>query len=295
MDLSVAGVGESGSSLVGSPGRRHVTALGVGGQEENRTVAACRQHHRIAGVAAHLACHEIADDDPARPPIDDHEVEHLGAWMALHPTRGDLTAQGGVGAEQQLLPGLAAAVEGARHLSAAKGAILQLPAILAREGNALGDALVDDVHRHLGHAVDVGLARAEVAALDGVVEEAEDAVAVVLVVLGGVDAALGGDGMRAPRRVLEAERLDVVAQLGQRRGRRRAGEAGADDEDLVFALVGRVDQLHLEAMPLPLLGQAPDGTRGFELHERPLLPGVRGQESGVRKRRTPRLRVGLVF
>jgi hypothetical protein len=39
--------------------------------------------------------------------------------------------------------------------------------------------------------VHVGLAGAEVAALDGVVEEPEDAVAVVAVVLRGVDAALG--------------------------------------------------------------------------------------------------------
>jgi hypothetical protein len=45
--------------------------------------------------------------------------------------------------------------------------------------------------------VDIRLAGAEVAALDGVVEKAADGVAVVLVVLGGVDAALRGDGMGA--------------------------------------------------------------------------------------------------
>ena len=86
--------------------------------------------------------------------------------------------------------------------------------------------LTDD----LGEPVDVGLARAEVAALDRVVEQPVDAVAVVLVVLGGVDAALRGDRVRAARAVLEAEGLDVVAQLGQGRGGRRAGQAGADDD-----------------------------------------------------------------
>ena len=60
--------------------------------------------------------------------------------------------------------------------------------------------------------------RAEVAALDGVVEEAVDAVAVVAVVLGGVDAALGGDGVCTPRRVLEAEAQHLVAEFGERRG-----------------------------------------------------------------------------
>src|SRR5690606_41788945 len=58
---------------------------------------------------------------------------------------------------------------------------------------------LDDVRGDLGEAVDVRLAGAEVAALDRVVEEAEDAVAVVLVVLGRVDAALGRDGVRPPR------------------------------------------------------------------------------------------------
>jgi hypothetical protein len=42
---------------------------------------------------------------------------------------------------------------------------------------------------------------------------------------------------------VERERLDLVAELGERGARRRAGEAGADDDDLELALVGRVDQL----------------------------------------------------
>ena len=159
-----------------------------------------------------------------------------------------------VGAEQQLLARLAARVEGARHLRAAKRAVVEQAAVLARERHALRDALVDDVDAHLREAVDVRFARAVVAALDRVVEEAVDAVAVVLVVLRGVDAALRGDAVRAARAVLDAEAQDVVAELAERRGRRRAGQAGADDDDRVLALVGRVDQLHLELVPIPLLG-----------------------------------------
>ena len=111
-----------------------------------------------------------------------------------------------------------------------------------------------------GQPVDVGLARAEVAALDRVVEQPVDAVAVVLVVLGRVDPALGGDAVRAARAVVVAEALDVVAQLAQRRRGRGAGQAGADDDDVVLPLVGRVDQLQLEAVPVPLL--AGSGRRG---------------------------------
>ncbi len=78
-----------------------------------------------------------------------------------------------------------------------KERLVEGAAVFAGEGDPLGDALIDDVDADLRQAIDVGLARAEVAPFDGVVEEAVDAVAVVLIVLGGVDAALGGDGVRA--------------------------------------------------------------------------------------------------
>ena len=165
-----------------------------------------------------------------------------------------------IGAEQQLLAGLAARVEGARHLRAAERAVVEQAAVFARERHALRHALVDDVHAQLREPVDVGLARPVVAALDRVVEQPVDAVAVVLVVLGGVDAALRGNAVRPPRAVLDAEVQDVVAELAERRRRRRAGQAGADDDDRVLPLVGRVDQLHLELVPVPLLRDGPAGT-----------------------------------
>ena len=168
----------------------------------------------------------------------------------------DLALEGLVGAEEKLLAGLAAGVEGARNLGSAEGAIGERAAVLAGEGNALGDALIDDVDADLGEAVDVGFAGAEVAALDGVVEEAVDAVAVVGVVLGGVDAALRGDGVGAAGRILEAEALDVVAELAERGGGGAAGQAGADNDEGVLALVGGVDELHVEAALWPRLLQS---------------------------------------
>ena len=152
---------------------------------------------------------------PARPAVDDDEVEHLGAREHGDAAGADLPHQRLVGAEEQLLAGLPAGIERAGNLRAAEGAVGQRAAVFAGEGHALGDALVDDVVADLGEAVDVGLAGPEVAALDRVVEEAEDAVAIVLVVLGGVDAALGGDAVGAPGTVLKAKAFDVVAEFGQ--------------------------------------------------------------------------------
>ena len=77
----------------------------------------------------------------------------------------------------------------------------------------MGDALIDDGDADLREAVDVGFTGAEVAALDRVVEETIDAVAVVLIILGGVDAALGGDGVSAARGVLKTEATDLVAKF----------------------------------------------------------------------------------
>src|SRR5262249_31144284 len=117
-----------------------------------------------------------------------------------------------------------------------------------------------------GEPVDVGLAGAEVAALHGVVEQPPHRVAVVAVVLRRVDAALRGDAVRAARAVLEAEALDLVAELGERRGRRRAGEARADHEHAVLALVRRVDELQLEAALVPLVLDGTARDAGIELH-----------------------------
>ena len=174
----------------------------------------------------------LRHDDAARLAVDRHEVEHLAAREQRHGAGIDLAHQRLVGAKQQLLAGLAARIERARHLRAAERAVVEQAAVLARERHALRDALVDDVHRHLRQPIDVGFAGAIVAALDRVVEQAIDAVAVVAVVLRGVDAALRRDAVGAARAVVNEERLDVVAELAERGRRRRAGQAGADDDDL---------------------------------------------------------------
>ena len=152
---------------------------------------------------------QIAHDDAARLPVDDDEIEHLAPRKQLHGAGTDLTHQRLIGTEQQLLAGLAARVERPRDLRAAERAVVEQAAVFACERHALRDALVDDVDRHLRQPVDVRFARAVVAALDRVVEEAIDAVAVVLVVLRGVDAALGGDAVRAAGAVVNAEAVTL--------------------------------------------------------------------------------------
>ncbi len=188
------------------------------------------------------------------------------AGVHLHGAEADLARERGVGPDEELLARLTTGVEGTGNLGAPEGAIGEQTAVFPGERHALGDALVDDVRGDLGEAVDVRFARAVVAALDGVLEEPADAVAVVLVVLGGVDAALRGDRVRAARAVLVAEAGNFVAHLGEGRGGGGAGEAGTDHDDVVLAAVGRVHQAELRLMVVPLVGQRAGGGLRVEFH-----------------------------
>ncbi len=132
VDLRVAGVGETGAALVGAIGRRDVAIQRVGGQVKDWAVAAGGQHHGVADVRLDFAGDEVPRHDAARPAVDDDDVEHFRPRVHADVAHADLTAQRLVGAEQQLLAGLSAAVEGARHLGAAEGAVVEQAAVLAR-------------------------------------------------------------------------------------------------------------------------------------------------------------------
>ena len=95
---------------------------------------------------------------PAQRPSTTTTSTSSTRFHSLHRAEADLAGHLLVGAEQQLLAGLAAGVERAADLGAAEAAVVEQAAVLAGEGHALGDHLVDDVHRHLGEPVDVRLA-----------------------------------------------------------------------------------------------------------------------------------------
>ncbi len=262
MDLGERRVGEQRAPPVCPPARRDVAALGVGRQVEHVAVAAAGQHHGVGQVDGHRAGLQVAHHDAAGPAVDHDQVEHLVPGVHGDGAGADLPLQRLVRAEQQLLTRLAAGVEGARDLRAAEGAGVQQAAVLAGERHALRHALVDDLDGDLGQPVHVGLARPEVAALDGVVEEPLDRVTVVAVVLGGVDAALRGDRVRPPRAVLVAVAAHPVAELAQRRGGRTAGQPAAHHDHVEPAPVGRVDQPAGRAPLGPPLRERPVRRRG---------------------------------
>jgi hypothetical protein len=92
---------------------------------------------------------------------------------------------------------LSTAVEGAGQLCATEGAVGQRATVFAGKWDSLGNALIDDVVGDLSKAVNICFAGSIVTALDGVVKQPPDAVAVVGVVFGGVDTTLSSDGVGA--------------------------------------------------------------------------------------------------
>ncbi len=213
MNLRVTGIREKSAALVGAPDCRCVRALGVSRQIVDVPVATGSENHGIGELHAQFAGDQVAGDNAPRLSIDNDQVQHFGARKHRYLAEVNLPLKCLVCAQQKLLPGLAAGVERTRHLGAAEGAILQRTSVFASKGNALRDALINNVHAVLRQPVDVRFARAEVAAFYRVIEEAVDTVAVVLVVLGCIDAALRSNGMGASRRVLKAVAKDVVAQF----------------------------------------------------------------------------------
>ena len=155
VDLRVAGVGEGGALLVGPPRRGDVAVLGVGRQVEGVAVPAGAEQDGVARPALDLAGERSRVTMPTATPSL-VTTSSISVWVCSS-TRAErhLLHERLVGAEQQLLAGLAPGVERAGDLGAAEGAVVEQAAVLAGEGHALGDALVDDVDRHLGQAVDV--------------------------------------------------------------------------------------------------------------------------------------------
>ena len=101
----------------------------------------------------------------------------------------------------------------------------------------------------------VCFARTEVATLDGVLKQTIDAVAVTLVILGGVDSTLCCNGVRATWRVMKGKCINLIAQLGKRCSSRCSCKTSSNNNDFELALVVRVYKLCVCFVVVPLFMQ----------------------------------------
>ena len=259
VNLHVRGVGKHGALAVTSDGGRCVAAHGVGREEICVTVTTRTDYHGVSGEAFELTGDEIARNDTACTAVDDNKVEHLVARVEFYGAEVHLSHERRVSAEKELLTGLAFGVERTAHLCATERTVGQHAAVFASEGNTLCDALVDDGVRHFGEAIDVGFASAVVTALHRIVEKAINRVTVVLIVLGGVDTTLGGDGVRATGRVLDAEVFDLESHFAERSRGAGAGQSRTHDDNVELTFVFGVHQFLVRFIVGPLFGHGAFG------------------------------------
>ena len=264
MDLRVARVGEERAFFVSAIGGGDVAAARVSRKIKNISVSAGREHNGIGRVRFDFSGDQTARDDSFGVPIDQNEVEHFSLRKHLDGSGGDLSAKRLVGAEKKLLPGLAARVKGAGNLGATEGTVCEQATVFAGKRHALLDALIDNQVTDFGEPIDIRFARPEIAAFDRVVKQTENAVAIVLIIFGGVDAALRRDAVRAARAVLVTETFHVVAQFAQGRRRGSAGEAASHHDDLKFPAVVRSDQTRVVLVLGPLLRERPRWNFGIQ-------------------------------
>ncbi len=270
MNLCVAGVGKESAFLVGFPVGCNRASHGVGGEVENIDVAAGCKTDSIGSIAFHRTGYQVTHRDAAGNTVNNNEVKHFATIVHLDRTKLDLTRKSRVGTQQKLLPGLSTSEEGTGNLCTTEGAVIKITGIVPTKRNTLRHALVDDVVGHLGQTPDVCLTGAEVATLDGIVEQTVDRIAVIRIVLGSIDAALRCDGVGATRAVLIAERLHVVAKFAKGSSSGATGQAGADNNHVVLTFICGIDQLQVEAVLVPGLFNRSGWTFSIKYHNNPL-------------------------
>src|SRR6266446_6910121 len=253
MNLSEARITKKRTAFVSAIGGGDVATARVGRKKKDIAVTAGRENNGIAGEGIDFAGAQVAGDDSLGMTIDQNEVEHLGLREHFHRAEGDFPAEGLIGPEQQLLAGLAAGVKRPRNLRPAEGTIGEQPAILARERYTLFGALVDDEIADFGQPVNVRFARTEIAPFDRVVKQSENAVAVVLVILGSIDPALRRNGMGATRRILITKTFHTITKFTQSGRGRSASQPRTDHNDFKFAAIIRANETRIILVVPPFL------------------------------------------
>src|SRR4051794_35359926 len=102
-----------------------------------------------------LAGDEVPGDDAPCLAVDADDVQHFMTGIHLYIAKRYLPFQSLVGADQQLLAGLACRIKGTLYLRSAKGAVAQQTTIFTGKRNTLRHTLVDDAGADLGQTVDV--------------------------------------------------------------------------------------------------------------------------------------------
>jgi len=166
-------------------------------------------------MAFNSASIHVPRDNPASLAIDHDQVQKFMPRKKLCCTRIHLTHEPLIGTQQELLSGLPSGIERPGHLDPSERSVAQISAIFAREWHALCHRLVDQVSTAFGQPVNICLPRPKISTFNRIVEHTKNRVAIVLVVLAGVDSPLRRNRVSASRGVMKTKTDNVIAQLSE--------------------------------------------------------------------------------
>ena len=237
MDLQELGVAELRTLLIdGGDGgavadrRRRAAAVDL-------ARAARREDDDVSGERDDLhRVHVLRDDAAADAVLVLDDADELPELVLFHAALDFPAADLLVERVEELLARRGAGEAGALVLLAAEVAEVENALRRARERHAHAVEHLDELRRGLDHALDSELVGEEVAAVDRVIEMLVDGIMLALRVHAGVDAALGAEGVGALDGAV-GEEVYLAAALANLERRHEAGEAAADDDDLIFWFV----------------------------------------------------------
>ncbi len=231
MNLDELAVGVIAALLIERRLRRSGADHRVGRLAEDRADAAGGNDDGVGREGADFHGAQIHGADAAADAVG---IEHRGEKFPVLELRdlafGLVAAHLLVERVEKLLAGGGAGEGGAVVERAAEAAEVEQAFRRAVEGHAHAVEQIDDAGRGFAHGLDRRLVGEEVAAVDGVVEVLPGGIAFALQILGGVDAALGADRVRALHRH-DGEQVDVPAHLGDLDDGGKSGQPAADHDD----------------------------------------------------------------
>src|ERR1700722_4387802 len=154
---------------------------------------------------------------------------------------------------EKLLAGSGSRKSGAVIERASEAAKIEQAFSRAVEGNTHAVEQVDDAGRSLAHGLHRWLIGQKIATVDRVVEMLPGGIAFAFQVFGGVDSALGADGVRALHRD-DGEEVDLAAHFGDLDDGGQTGQTSTDDDDFWSCHV---------CVPCVCRAFRPYGTRSF--------------------------------
>ena len=166
-------------------------------------------------VALDFARDKVAGDDSACPPFHNNNIEQLPTGVHGNGSCLNLSGKCAIPTQKALLTGLPFGIKSSANLNPAKRAVVDKTTIVAGEGHTDGGVVIDNQIAHLGSPVNVRLAGSVIAPFHHVVEQSENAIAIVLVVFGSIYTTLSCNRVSTSWGVLVAKDFNIIAQLSK--------------------------------------------------------------------------------